>query len=122
MQWAVTAVASGSERKAIADLMGAGFDVYSPIVEAPVKVVRGKLTQPWEPAFPGYMFVRADQGRAIPCDGRVIGTVPEDVIDELRRREGPGGIIRLGLSKSQRRRLRAGQQVRGSAGSLLSGL
>jgi hypothetical protein len=125
MEWAVAAVMSGSEDKALADLADAGFDVvndiYCPVVSAPVEAVRGKLTEPWELAFPGYVFVRADQDAAVPC-GRVIGNVSQEVVDELRRREGPGGIIRRGLSKGQRRRLRAGQQVRPSIGSLLSGL
>jgi hypothetical protein len=125
MEWAVAATMTGREGAAIADLAGAGFDVvddiYVPTVEAPVKAVHGRLTAPWEIAFPGYVFTRTDR-YPIPCDGHVIGAVTQNVIDDLRRREGPGGIIRRGLSKCQRRRLRAGQKVRVNAGSLLSGL
>src|SRR5262249_52087077 len=82
---------------------------------------RGTLTEPWEPAFPGYLFVRLAPG-PVPCEGHVIGTVTQSVIDEIRGREDRNGIIRRRLSRCQRRRLRAGQRVRPILDSFLSGL
>jgi transcription antitermination factor NusG len=125
MNWVVAAVMSRREDKALRELGRAGFDatpdVYMPVIENRAKAAV-------QPLFPGYLFIRADRLRDVPRGGHVLGvlrngempaTVPQDVIDELQRREGADGVIRF---PKRRRRFRAGKLVRASNSSPLSGL
>jgi transcription antitermination factor NusG len=109
---------AGSESQVLLKFVRAGIDVcdaiYCPLVAPPPKVRYGKVVESKQPMFPGYIFVRADW-----CRG-ALGVVPQHVIDELRAREGRDGIIRL--DPPRRRKYRAGQMVRATPRSLLSGL
>jgi hypothetical protein len=105
MEWAVAATVAGRESKAIADLARAGVDVadaiYCPVIAAPPKAIRGKIIEPFNPIFPGYVFVRLTEcWRDAQRGGHVLdllrngegkpSTVPQDVIDgdTLSRRAG----------------------------------
>jgi transcription antitermination factor NusG len=130
MDWCVVTMVTGSETKVLSALARAGvdvFDAYCPMIAAPPKASYGKLMEPVQPLFPGYVFVRADCRVALGSwrvlrmgDGETPSTVPQDIVAELRAREGRDGIIRP--DPPRRRKYRAGQMVRATSRSLLSGL
>ena len=90
----------------------AGFTVYLPRIAEHV-IRRGRREEVHRPLFPGYCFVLViDRWWAIQRSPGVIGlllnggcpaSIPDGVIDELRRREQPDGLIRLPEPRGLRR-------------------
>jgi transcriptional antiterminator RfaH len=117
--WACVQIARNHERMALHCLEHvAGFEIYSPRIKAP----RASRNQASRPLFPGYVFVlivlqwhsasRAPGVLRLVTDGGVPARVPDDVIAELRGREGRNGLIKLPEPPG----LRAGARVRVTRG------
>jgi transcriptional antiterminator RfaH len=120
MDWGVVTTVPACEHKAKADLTSVGFSCYFPRYES-VEVVRGQIVQRAPPLFPGYIFFAlCDFWRSVFDSERVIGVLmsddehpshlPQEVIDELRERESPEGVIKFNTKKP--RRFKNGQPVR----------
>ena len=93
--WYLVSTKPLCEYKAAAALERNGYDIFFPRVQTP----RPRLGHDDSPIFPGYLFIRRDQGLAdLPPIERVAGLrgwvqfdgvvppVPDEVIDELARR------------------------------------
>jgi transcription antitermination factor NusG len=125
LDWGVVTTVPATEAKAAADLISVGFSTYYPRYES-VEAVRGRIIKRQRPLFPGYIFFGLiDLWRSVFMSERVIDVIRCDVdkparlspsvIDELRERESPDGVIKF--ETKRRRRFRIGQTVRMKQGS-----
>ena len=115
--WACAQLHAQHERLALHCLGLAGYAVYQPRIAEPV-IRRGRKIDVSRPLFPAYVFVlvidhfwsamRAPGVIRLIMDGSRPARVPDGVVDELRRRERPDGLIRL----PRPRGLQRGDQVR----------
>ena len=119
--WACARLQAQRERLALHTLGLAGFMTYLPRIVEPV-VRRGRREEVHRPLFPGYCFVLIiDRWWVIQRSPGVIGlllnggcpaSIPDGVIDELRRREQADGLIRLpeprGLQRGDKVLIREG--------------
>jgi transcriptional antiterminator RfaH len=126
MDWGVVTTVPACEHKAKADLTSVGFSCYFPRYES-VEAVRGQIVQRARPLFPGYLFFGLiDRWRSVFQSERVLGVLmcddehpshlPQEIIDELRERESPNGLIKFDTKR--RRRYGSGTSVRVKHGAL----
>ena len=119
--WACARLHMQHEQLALHTLGLSGFTTYLPrFLEHVIR--RGRREEVHRPLFPGYVFcLIIDRWWSIQRSPGVIGLildggrparVPDGVIDELRRRERPDGLIRLpeprGLQRGDRVLIRDG--------------
>lgn len=126
MVWSVATTEPQAETRASAGLATAGISTYFPKF-ASVHAVRGRIVERCRPLFPGYLFCYWTETWGTIFDARYIlgmlmcGEHPaqlrDDVIDELREREGTDGVIHLKGPK-RKRRFRKGMLVRFSTGTM----
>jgi len=116
--WAVCHTESQRERFAVKQLKRSGFEAYLPML----KLRRVPEPRCFVPLFPTYVFVRiVDRWHAA---SRTVGVVrllmagdhpaclPEDIMQEIRSREGRDGYVKLAqhtLRKGARVRIISGQ-------------
>lgn len=124
-RWYLIRSKPNAEETAVTNLIRQGYEVYFPRLLQPM-LNRGRWRDRIVPLFPGYLFLRLDEGRQplAPVQstlgvmsavrfGRSYAVVPDDVIEELRARANPGtGVHRLNLPA----RLASGTGVRIIAG------
>jgi transcriptional antiterminator RfaH len=121
MYWAAVQLQASRERLALHCLSAVnGFEVYSPRIKAP----RARREVGTRPLFPGYCFIlivsqwwaaRWSPGVIrIVLDGAVPARVPDQVIDEIRRRE-VRGVVELPKAPG----LEVGDRVRVTRGPLV---
>lgn len=126
MHWGVATTVPSNESRAASDLARVGFETYFPRYESN-EVVRGSMLKRNRPLFPGYIFFGlidlwrnaflSERVTHVLCSGEDNpAALPQMVIDELRDREAPDGVIRFGKTK-KRHRFRVGQSVRMKQGS-----
>jgi transcriptional antiterminator RfaH len=112
VEWAVATTVPACEHKAKADLEDAGFSCYLPRYES-VEALRGQIVHRARPLFPGYLFVEfCDFWRRAFDVEYLLGMLPhgedhptclpQELIDELRDREGPDGIVHFHSAKKRR--------------------
>jgi transcriptional antiterminator RfaH len=112
MDWGVVTTVPACEHKAKADLTSVGFSCYFPRYES-VEAVRGQIVQRARPLFPGYLFFGLiDPWRSVFQSERVLGVLmcddehpshlPQEIIDELRERESPEGVIKFDTPRKRR--------------------
>lgn len=113
--WACAQLHAQRERLALHCLGLAGYELYQPRIAEPV-VRRGRKIDVSRPLFPAYVFVliidhwwsamRSPGVVRLSMDGSRPARVPDGVIDDLRKREGSDGLIRLpkppGLQRGDR--------------------
>lgn len=117
-RWYVVQTQARAETKALINLVRQGFDVYMPRYLRRRRHAR-KTDTVAAPLFPGYLFVTIDmmtqRWRCIQSTVGVINlvrngddpaTVPDNIVEGLRRREDESGFIRL-----ERRRFAPGEKV-----------
>jgi transcriptional antiterminator RfaH len=126
VDWGVVTTVPACEHQAKADLTSVGFSCYFPRYES-VEAVRGQIVQRARPLFPGYLFFGLiDRWRSVFQSERVLGVLmcdderpshlPQEIIDELREREGPDGVIKFDTNR--RRHYGPGSAVRVRRGAL----
>jgi transcriptional antiterminator RfaH len=106
-QWYVVQTQPNSEGKAAAHLLRQGFETYLPRYRKKRRHAR-KVDTVAAPLFPRYLFVSVDlasqRWRSIRstvgvstfvCNGETPATLAPDVVDQLRKREGDDGFIKL---------------------------
>src|SRR5437879_5277954 len=109
MDWGYVTTVPACDNKAKADLTSVGFSCYFPRYES-VEAVRGQIVQRARPLFPGYLFFGLiDPWRSVFQSERVLGVLmcddehpshlPQEIIDELRERESPDGVIKFDTKK-----------------------
>ena len=119
--WACAQLHAQREQLALHCLQIAGFVTYLPRITER-RVIRGRMTDAVRPLFPAYCFVLIVDHwwsamrtpgviRLIMNGSTTPARVPDGVIDDLRRRERPDGLIRL-PEPPKPRSLRRGDQVR----------
>ncbi len=126
MTWFVAHTQPRKERWARTNLWELGFDVYLP--EYMRKTRHARRTQiVARPLFPRYLFVKSASGPLVPLAyaatakgvvdlvrmGRHFPAVSDQVVEEIRDREGEDGFVHLGRTP-----LTKGQAVRFVSGSL----
>ena len=107
-RWFVVQTQPNSERRAVANLIRQGFDVYFPVYRKR-RSHAGKVDMIAAPLFPRYLFVAIDlcsqRWRAIQstfgvaqlvCHGDRPAPLADSIIAELRGREDVRGLIELG--------------------------
>lgn len=125
MTWVVARTQPRRERWAAENITRQGACPYMPRYSelAPSPTISGRLIRKELPLFPSYIFVKLMDGRwrfllgTFGLMGLIMGTdgptrVPEHVIAELRKREGPDGMIRLPPAPVKRSRFTAGKAIR----------
>lgn len=126
--WAVARTILSQENKAQASLQTAGFESYSPKYLW-VFALQGRTINRARVLFPGYIFFKLiseewkrifhlDYISGLLMSGERPASVSQDIIDELRSREGSDGLIRL-PDKSERIRFYNGQGIRAKLGALM---
>lgn len=107
-RWYLVRTKPNAEATAQASLTRQAYDVYLPRLLQSVPW-RGRSRDRIAPLFPGYLFLRLDEGRQplspvrstpgvanIVCFGQSYAIVPDPVIDDLRGRADPAsGLHRL---------------------------
>lgn len=130
MNWYAAYTHARKERWARTNLWELGFEVYLPEYQCERRHAR-RTDVVTRPLFPRYLFVRPPPDQALAeryaatakgvVDlvrmGRSYPTVSNDMIEEIRAREGNDAFVQL-----ERSRLKPGQPVRIVAGSLLNHL
>jgi transcriptional antiterminator RfaH len=125
LRWYLVRTKPGGEAIAKAHLARQGYELYLPLLSRTLPR-RGRWSEQIVPLFPGYVFLRLDEGRQPLAPvrstkgvagavrfGPAYAVVPEDVIAGLRARENPEtGLHRL----SPPARLMPGARVRIFAG------
>jgi transcriptional antiterminator RfaH len=124
--WYAAYTHARKERWARTNLWELGFEVYLPEYQRERRHAR-RTDVVTRPLFPRYLFVRPPPGQAFAATnaatakgivdlvrmGRGYPTVPNQMIDEIKSREGDEGFVHFGRSP-----LNPGQAVRIVAGSL----
>jgi transcriptional antiterminator RfaH len=118
-QWFVVQSRRNSERKAMANLIRQGFEVYFPVY-LKRRSHAGKIDMIAAPLFPRYLFIainldsqpwrsiRSTFGVAhLVCHGDRPAPLANEIIADLRSREDERGLVRLGSST-----FRPGEKVR----------
>lgn len=125
LRWYLVRTKPGSEATARSHLDRQSYELYLPLLSQALQR-RGRWSERVVPLFPGYLFLRLDEGRQPLAPvrstkgvmgavrfGPAYAVVPDAVIAELRARENPEtGLHRLSLSA----RLAPGARVRIFAG------
>lgn len=130
MTWVVARTQPRRERWAAENIKRQGAQPYMPCYSelAPSPTVPGRLVLKELPLFPSYIFISLKDGRwrfllgTFGLMGLIMGTdgpthVPEHVIGELKRREGPDGLIRLPPPPAKHSRFTPGGSVRVTRGA-----
>lgn len=125
-RWYAVSCQPRMELWARSNLWQRGFEVYLPLYLKRRRHAR-RTEEIERPLFPGYLFVHADLGagdrrrvdsargvRSLVRFGERIPALADEVIAEIRSREGPDGLIHLGDAT----RLQAGERVRVIGGPL----
>lgn len=112
VSWYLLQTERSRERVAVARLQERGVRAYLPLTREWPKPVVGN---PIQPLFPGYLFVAIELLRqhfvtthtpGVRCFvmlGGEVAWVDDRVVQLLREREGPDGIIRCGWGQSDQR-------------------
>lgn len=105
MRWYVVQTHALAENKALFHLNRQGFNVYLPRY---LKRRRHARKTDWIPAplFPRYLFLRMDAEQSrwtkirstigvshLICHGNIPAPIPEEIIEDIKRRESDTGII-----------------------------
>jgi transcriptional antiterminator RfaH len=106
-RWYVARTKARSETRAAESLRRQGLEVYLPQYARRRRHARRTDVVP-SPLFPGYLFLRMDLSNSrwhsvnsssgvhsLLCHGRVPSAVPQGVVEELRARETPDGLVPL---------------------------
>lgn len=117
-RWFAVQTRPHSERRAVANLVRQGFDVYFPVYRKR-RSHAGKVEMVAAPLFPRYLFIAIDldsqRWRAIHstfgvaqlvCHGDRPAPLADEIIEGLRSREDERGLIQLGSA------FRTGERVR----------
>jgi transcriptional antiterminator RfaH len=126
VSWYVAYTHARKERWARTNLWELGFEVYLPEYQRERRHAR-RTDVVTRPLFPRYLFLRPAPDQVFAAThaatakgvvdlvrmGRSYPTVPNQIVAEIRSREGDDGFVHLGRSP-----LRPGQEVRIVAGSL----
>src|SRR5512144_1247279 len=98
MSWAVAMIMPNSERRAVLNLERQGFEVYAPHCK-PSRISRVVAL------FPGYAFIRIEHFwtsilgtfgvRGLIMNGEKPGIVGDEIVQDIRRKEGPNGLVNL---------------------------
>jgi transcriptional antiterminator RfaH len=117
-RWYVVQTRPNSERRAVANLVRQGFEVYFPVYRKR-RSHAGKVGMIAAPLFPRYVFIAMDLGHQrwrsvhstfgvaqLVCQGDRPAPLADEVIAELRSREDERGLIQLGSA------FRRGERVR----------
>ncbi|MDP9199151.1 MAG: transcriptional activator RfaH, partial [Pseudomonadota bacterium] len=101
LRWYLVRTKPNAEATACANLDRQGYETYFPRVDQPTPC-RGRWRKRVVPLFPGYLFLRLDEGRqplapvrstlGVACVvqfGASYAVVPDEVIHELRSHANP---------------------------------
>src|SRR5215471_6989577 len=119
-RWYVVQTQPHAETRAVAHLMRQGFETYLPRYLKRRRHAR-RVETVAAPLFPRYLFVAVDMAtqrwRSIQstigvtrlvCNGEEPAAVADEIVDGLRRREDPNGLVKL----EARPRFRHGDKIR----------
>lgn len=117
-EWAVAQAVPGTESRALQDLQALDFTAYLPLASVLRLDGRGRRVVA---LFPGYLFFEIkdlweEAFRARRLRG-VLGRVPAGVVEGLRQRERPDGLV--WVDPPGTRRWKRGQRVRARSGPMV---